>query len=113
MPVFADTQKEFRTVQKQPGARWQRNFPPRCPKFICQPKLFLNKLENMERPVLAENADLGIKAGRQFAVRYRGLLSCDSRAAYETSVIRRTGRGKYYNKSCNGYPQETAYCWLC
>ena len=28
MPVFADTQKEFRTVQKQPGARWQKNFPP-------------------------------------------------------------------------------------
>jgi len=43
MMDFADAQKQFGTVQKQPGTPG-RKFPPQCPKFVCQPKLFLNKL---------------------------------------------------------------------
>ena len=35
--------KNSELLKNSPGPLAE-NFPPRCPKFICQPKLFLNKL---------------------------------------------------------------------
>ena len=45
MNAFIQKKQTFGTVQKQLGAPWQKISPPsKLPKFICQPKLFLNKL---------------------------------------------------------------------
>jgi hypothetical protein len=45
MNAFIQNKQTFGTVQKQLGAPWQKISPPsKLPKFICQPKLFLNKL---------------------------------------------------------------------
>ena len=61
MNAFIQKKQTFGTIQKQLGAPWQKISPPsKLPKFICQPKLFLNKLVlcgsisrivNLDRPL--------------------------------------------------------------
>ena len=44
MTDVADTTKRNQNCSKTARGPLAENFPPRCPKFVCQPKLFLNKL---------------------------------------------------------------------